>query len=192
MRKMIAGMQVSLDGLIEGPEGYADWVESWSDSFGLLDEVDTCVLGGGMYPGYEQYWGAIAASPTAPLALTGNVATPEEVEYAHFATATPHVVLSSRLDTAVWPNTHFVRRLAELGQLKQQSGKAIYVVGGGMIIRNLIDGGLLDELRLTVHPLLAGPGKPLFSGLASRSWLDLQDVRKLDTGRVSLTYAIRH
>jgi hypothetical protein len=56
MRKLIAGMKISADGKVEGPEGFADWVESWSEDYGLTEQIDACVLGGGMYPGYERYW----------------------------------------------------------------------------------------------------------------------------------------
>jgi hypothetical protein len=52
MRKLIAGMQTSLDGKIEGPEGYADWVDAWPDHYNVMARVDACLLGGGMYPGY--------------------------------------------------------------------------------------------------------------------------------------------
>jgi hypothetical protein len=43
-------MKVSLDGKIEGSEGYADWVETWSEDYGLTSQIDACVLGAGMYP----------------------------------------------------------------------------------------------------------------------------------------------
>ena len=54
MRKLIAGMKLSVDGKIEGPEGYADWVEGWSDDYGLTSQIDACLLGANMYRGYEQ------------------------------------------------------------------------------------------------------------------------------------------
>jgi hypothetical protein len=50
MRKIIGAMKISVDGKTEGPEGYADWVEAWSDDFGLTPQIDACVLGSGMYP----------------------------------------------------------------------------------------------------------------------------------------------
>jgi hypothetical protein len=46
MRKLIAGMQISLDGKVEGPEGYADWVNEWADNYGLIPQIDACLLGG--------------------------------------------------------------------------------------------------------------------------------------------------
>jgi hypothetical protein len=55
MRQLIAAMRLSLDGRSEGPEGYADWVDAWSEDYGITHRVDACLLGGHMYPGYEQY-----------------------------------------------------------------------------------------------------------------------------------------
>ena len=63
MRKLITAMKISLDGKFEGPQGYADWVSAWSDDYGLTPEIDACVLGGRMYPGYEQYWTPIQDHP---------------------------------------------------------------------------------------------------------------------------------
>jgi dihydrofolate reductase len=67
VRKIIAALQTSLDGLIEGPNGELDWVESWEDPFDLLSQVDAFILGRGMYAGYEQYWGAVLADPDGIL-----------------------------------------------------------------------------------------------------------------------------
>jgi hypothetical protein len=52
MRKLIAAFKTSVDGKIEGPEGFADWVEAWSEDYGLSAQIDACLLGGAMYPGY--------------------------------------------------------------------------------------------------------------------------------------------
>jgi hypothetical protein len=59
MRKLIAGMKIPVDGKVAGPEGIADWVEGWSDDYGQIPHIDACLLGGGMYPGYELRWTAI-------------------------------------------------------------------------------------------------------------------------------------
>jgi dihydrofolate reductase len=188
MRKLIAGMQSSLDGKIEGPEGYADWVEAWSDSYDVISQVDACLLGAGMYPGYEQYWTAIQNGPDEVLPQTGSVPTPGEVGYARFAAQTPHYVLSSTVTSAAWPNTRFVRGLDDVAALKREPGKDIYLVGGARTVASLIDAGLVDELRLTVHPLLAGEGKALFATTDRRRALELRKVQQLQGGRVSLIY----
>ena len=74
MRKIIAALQVSVDGFIEGPNGELDWVDTWEDPFDLSHQIDACILGAGMYPGYEQYWRAILANPEGILPFTGRVA----------------------------------------------------------------------------------------------------------------------
>jgi dihydrofolate reductase len=190
MRKLIAGMNVSVDDKIEGPEGYADWVQTWADNFELMPQVDACLLGGGMYPGYERYWSAVKSGPDETLPMTGKVPTPDEVEYARFAAQTPHYVLSSTLTSALWPKTTFVRSLDDVAALKQQPGKGIYLVGGARTTASLIGAGLVDELRLIVHPLIAGEGKPLFATAEGRRGLELRTVEQLEGGRVSLIYGV--
>ena len=191
MRKLIAGMKISVDGKIEGPEGVADWVEAWSDDYGLMPQIDACVLGGGMYPGYEQYWTTIQNEPDKPVWITGSAPTPAEIEWARFAARTPHYVLSSTLTSAFWPKTSFVRGLEEIATLKQQPGKDIYLVGGARTTTSLLDAGLVDELRLIVYPLVAaGEGKALFATTERRQGLEVRKAQQLQGGRVSLIYEI--
>ena len=190
MRKLIAAMKISVDGKMEGPQGFADWVEAWSDDYGLMPQVDACVLGGGMYPGYEQYWTAIQKEPDKAVWITGNPPTPAEIEWGRFAAETPHYVLSSTLTSALWPKTSFVRRVEEIAALKQQPGKDIFLVGGARATASLIDAGLVDELRLIVYPLIAGEGKALFATLNRRRKLEARKVQQLQGGRVSLIYGI--
>ncbi|HRB82373.1 MAG TPA: dihydrofolate reductase family protein [Nitrospira sp.] len=190
MRKLIGGMKVSVDGKITGSDDYADWVQGWSDDYGLTPQVDACVLGAGMYTGYEQYWTAIQNDPDKPLPMTGTLPTPGEIEWARFAAETPHYVLSSTLTSVYWPKTSIVRRIEDIAALKQQSGKNIYLVGGARTTASLIDAGLVDELRLIVYPLIAGSGKALFAEMASRHRLELQKVQQLQDGRVHLIYRI--
>jgi dihydrofolate reductase len=190
MRKLITGMKVSVDGKITGPEGYADWVDGWSDDYGLTSQIDACLLGGGMYPGHEKYWTGIENEPYKPHSLTGQLPTPGEVEWARFAATTPHYVLSSTLTSAVWPRTSFLRGLEDVAALKQQPGKDIYLVGGARTAASLIEAGLVDELRLIVYPLIAGEGRALFETTQARRGLELQKVAQLSGGRLSLIYGI--
>lgn len=190
MRKLIAGMKVSLDGKSEGTEGMADWVEAWSEDYGLGSQIDACLLGGGMYPGYERYWTGIRNEPGKPAWITGLPPTPAEVEWAGFAAKTPHYVLSRSLDSAEWENTRFLRGLEDVADLKRQPGKDIYLMGGARITASLITAGLVDEIRLIVYPLLAGEGTPLFTAVVGRRPLELKGVRQLPKGLVYLVYAI--
>jgi dihydrofolate reductase len=189
MRKLIAGMKISVDGKTEGPET-ADWVKAWSEDYGLMPQIDACVLGGGMYPGYQAYWTSIQNEPGKPVWITGSAPTPAEIEWARFAAHTPHYVLSRTLTSALWPNTSFLRGLEEIAALKQQPGKGIYLVGGARTAASLIDAGLVDELRLIVYPLIAGEGKALFATTERRRGLELRKVQQLSDGCVSLIYQI--
>jgi dihydrofolate reductase len=190
MRKLIAGMKISLDGKMEAAEGMADWVAAWSDDYGVTPQIDACLLGGGMYPGYEQYWSSIRSEPDKPHWITGAPPTPAELEWARFVARTPHYVLSSTLTSANWPNTSFVRGLEEIDALKRQPGKDIYLIGGARTTASLIDAGLVDEIRLIVYPLIVGPGKALFATTERRRQLELRKVQQLPGGLLSLIYGI--
>lgn len=189
-RRIISAMNVSLDGFIEGPHGEFDWIENWEDSYGLTAQVDACVLGAGMYPGYEQFWSSVLAEPGEPLPFTGKRATQGEVDYARFARRTPHYVLSKTLTAAAWDNTQFLRDLDAVAQLKRQAGRDLYAVGGAALVSALLDVGLLDELRLAIHPVVLGRGKPLFTNLLRRHALRLARTRTLPWGTVELTYGV--
>lgn len=145
-----------------------------------------------MYPGYEQYWTAMQKSPDEPLPMTGELPTENEVKWAQLIPNMPHYVLTSTLQSALWPNTRFLRSTDEVAQLKREPGKDIYLVGGAHITSTLINAGLVDEIRLIVHPLLAGGGKRLFDGVEGRRALRLVDARpaKGDLVHLSYTFAL--
>lgn len=189
MRKLIAAFKTSLDGKIEGPQGFADWVEAWSEDYGLTPEIDACLLGGRMYPGYEQYWTAIQTAPDMPLPMTGRLPTPAEVAWSRIAARTPHYVLSTTLTSARWPTTRLLHSIDDVAALRRQPGKSIYVMGGASITSSLMKAGLLDELRLIVHPLLAGEGKSLFAESSHRHALKLKSLQELADGRLAIIYA---
>jgi len=191
MRKLIAAMKASLDGKIERSDGPADWVSAWSDDYGLTPQIDACILGGGMYPLYEKYWTAIQTEPEKPAWITGTPPTAAELDWASLAKRTPHYVLSSTITSAAWLNTKFIQSLDEIVALKNQPGKDIYLVGGARITANLIDAGLVDELRMIVYPLIAGEGKSLFASATRQRGLELKSVQQLSEGRASLIYEIR-
>lgn len=188
MRKFIAALQVSLDGFIEGAAGQLDWVDSWGDCFDLGPRIDACLLGGNMYPAYEQYWSTILRDPTAILPHTCNPATEGELAYARFSQTTPHYVLSTGMGKPAWEHTTVLRHMDDVHRLKQAPGKDIHVVGGATLVASLMKADLLDEMQLVVHPVLLGAGKPLFSGLSAQKRLKAGTCAQLSGGRVKLTY----
>ncbi|RMI31192.1 dihydrofolate reductase family protein [Nocardia stercoris] len=191
MRKVIAAFKISADGKYGGPDGYADWVESWPEDFGswLTTQIDACVLGAEFYPLYEQYWSQVEAAPDEIHPFSGRMPTAEDVEWSGFAAKTPHYVVSKTLKSVTWPNTRILPDLDAVAAMKREPGKDIYLIGGPSIAGAAIDAGLVDELRLIVYPLIVGDGKPLFSS-AARHAMQLHTIEQLPEGRLSMVYGI--
>jgi dihydrofolate reductase len=101
------------------------------------------------------------------------------------------VVVSTTLERADWQNSTLIRgNLAEeLTKLKNQPGKEIGTVGSATLVRSLIREGLLDELRLLLHPIVVGEGARLFEEGIGQVPLKLVASRTFSTGVLSLTYA---
>jgi dihydrofolate reductase len=189
---LISAMQVTLDGYGRGPEGESDWVDSWADGLELLPPVDAFVLGGGMFGEYEQFWTTVLDDPAAAADMLGRDPYPREVAYARFAAETPHLVLSTTMTDTRWPSARIVRDIGEIRAVKEQPGKAVYVVGGPGLVASLVNAGLLDELRLIVHPVLNGRGSALFTGMgvAQSQALDLVSAEPAARSRLHLTYRV--
>lgn len=189
-RAFIAAVQISLDGYMQGADGEVDWVDSWNDALDLVPDADAAVIGGGTYPGYEQLWGTIAAGPEGGTAMLGRAATEGEVEYARWTQKTPHYVLSTTLDAVGWETGRLVRDIGALRSLKEQPGGAVYVIGGPALISSLLNAGLIDEIRLIVHPIALGGGQGPFAGRTDRQTFELVESRSGRSGRVVLGYRI--
>lgn len=189
-RKMIAGLQVSLDGFTQGSDREGpEWVDSWADALELIPDVDTFVQGAGMYPGYAVYWSAIEADPGAVAPFSTRRPYERDIAYAQRAAKTPHYVLSTTLHGVEWPSTaRIVRHVDALHALKSQPGRNIYVVGGATFVTSLLNAGLLDELVLLVHPLLLGGGKALFEGVKDFRKLKMTRCEPTSDGRALLVY----
>lgn len=181
MRKLISFMVVTLDGYSEGPEGEFDWpnVDDEFNEFAIsqLNDIDTLVFGRVTYEGMASYW------PT-PAALEGDPAVADRMN------TIPKVVLSSTLDTADWQNTRLVTEDAAeaITELKQRSGKDLAIFGSATLTASLIEQGLVDELRVMVHPILLGGGKSLFAGLHRRVPVELERTIVFSSGNVLLHY----
>jgi dihydrofolate reductase len=185
MRKIIASLQVSVDGFIEGPNGELDWAmaedeETWAEVNEMLNSVDTFILGRVMYPDYEQYWMALLANPTGRK---------NENAYARRADKIPHIVLSKTLDKVAWKATRIVRDIEEIRIMKEQQGKNIVAWGGATFVTSLMNMGLIDEVRLMVNPIILGGGKALFKDVKERHSLKLIRAKPLKSGKVSLIYS---
>jgi dihydrofolate reductase len=178
MRKIVAGLFISLDGVYESPD---KWHFSYfNDEIGQevgaqMAATDTMLLGRQTYQEFASYWPHQA----------------NDVPPADFMNNTPKVVVSSTLKTVEWQNSTLISGnvVEELRKLKSQPGKNIGITGSGTLVRSLLRDGLLDELHLLVHPIVVGSGKRLFDGEPGKVPLKLTESKTFSSGVLALTYA---
>jgi len=187
-RRIIASVNVTLDGFMSGPAGdldNLDWVlpnlaEATADVGDLLDTVDTFLLGRITYQGFIQYW------PTA----TG--------EFADKMNKTPKIVCSegggglAKAEWGEWGNARLVDREAEaeMARLKGQPGRDMVTFGSATLVQRFTNAGLIDQYRLVVHPVIQGSGKRLFDSIDAQCQLTLVSAKPYAGGAVLLTYDV--
>jgi len=166
----------SLDGFIAGPKGELDWLApnagaSVEDTFSpFLSEVGAMLMGRRTFDvvsSFEGDW------PYGEL---------------------PVLVASSRPLGAAPSSVTLVKgEIATLvDQAKTIAGEKDVYLDGGALIRSAMDAGLVDEITLTLIPMLLGEGVPLFAGLLQRQPLELLGSRELGAGFVELYYRPKH
>jgi dihydrofolate reductase len=177
MRKIVAGLFITLDGVVEAPERwqrrYLD--DEISDALSAsAEQSDAILLGRRTYEEFAAFWPSQG----------------RELPMAEYMNDTPKHVVSTTLTRLDWANSSLVtgNLVEEVGRLKQQHGKNIQVIGSPTLVRSLLRDGLLDELELLVHPLVVGGGTPLFASGSYGTALTLVGSSAFATGVVSLTY----
>jgi dihydrofolate reductase len=177
VRKVVAVELVSLDGVIEAPE---EWAFSYSNEEMEAANAKGMAASDAMLLGRITYEGLAAFWPHQP----GG--TPM-VDYIN---SVRKLVVSKTLEEAGWNNSTLIREdaLENIAELKRQQGKDITIIGSAALVRSLLEAGLLDELRLMVHPLVLGGGKRLFEDGEEQEILELVSSEAFGTGVVSLVY----
>jgi dihydrofolate reductase len=181
VRKVVAVELVSVDGVVESPER---WAFSYSND--EMEEANASGMGASdaLLMGRVTYEGMAAFWPHQP----GG--TPM-VDYIN---SVPKYVVSTALEEPLeWNNSTLIKgnEFAEkIAELKRQPGKDITILGSSALVRSLFKEGLLDELRLMVHPIILGSGKRLFEDGDDWKPLELIDSRTFDTGVLYLTYRL--
>jgi dihydrofolate reductase len=173
MRRVRYVVAMSLDGYIAGPIGEADWIimDPDIDFRALFDQFDTFLLG---RRAFESIGGARGAG------LRG-VRT---------------IVFSRTLRQEDYPNLTIVSENPErvLADLQSRPGKDIWLFGGGLLFRSLLEARLVDAVEVSVIPVLLGDGIPLLPPKPSseRYKLRLASSRTFKTGIVSLEYSVEY
>ncbi|HET9289955.1 MAG TPA: dihydrofolate reductase family protein [Actinomycetes bacterium] len=181
MRKLYSFMVVSLDGFYEGPNGEFDWpvVDQEFNEFSIeqLHDTDALLFGRVTYEGMAAYWPTPAAREDDPVV-------------AELMNSLPKMVVSTTLTAADWGDTRLVvgNVAEEIAKLKQEPGKSLAIMGSPNLTVSLLGMGLVDELRVMVHPILLGGGRSLFRTLGDRLPLQLLQTRTFSSGNVLLTY----
>ncbi len=140
MRRVVYAVAASLDGFVAGPNGGYDWIttDPKIDFTALFARFDTLMMGRRTY---EQ-----------ARAMGGGPATPGMTT----------VVASRTLRPADCPGATVIGEgLAErVRELRAGDGKDVWLFGGGVLFRSLLDAGLVDEVRVAVMPVLQGGASP--------------------------------
>jgi dihydrofolate reductase len=178
MRKIAAGLFISLDGVVEAPDKWTG--PYYNDEVGaavgaLMAANDAILLGRTTYEGFAAAFGG----------QSGGVAD--------HMNGTAKYVVSTTLASADWQNSTLINGTEEeiasqIRELKQQPGGGIGMSGSATLVRWLLRHGLLDQLDLLLFPVVIGRGQRLFSENDGQQPLTLTVSESFSTGVVRLSY----
>lgn len=179
MRKLIAVMNITVDGFCDHTYGIAD-DETHQHYTDLLNSADTVIYGRITYQLMEGHWPALIKNPT------GNKTDDD------FAVAIDNiskVVFSRTLKDVDWKTARLAKRSIkdEIVELKQQPGRDI-LVGSPSLIVAAMNLYLVDEYQLSVMPIIAGKGLPLMKNIQEKINLKLAKAKTFGCGVITLYY----
>ena len=181
MRRIINSTYVTLDGIISNPQ---DWPaledpagEGAAIQQALIDQCDALLLGKDTFLSFAGVWQGRSGDP-----------------YTDRINALPKHVVSASLAEASWENSSIIRDNVPgaVAALKAEPGLDILTYGFGQLARTLMDHGLLDEIRLWIHPFFIGqgPGYVFLHDQAPAARLRLTYSRALENGTVIHSYSV--
>lgn len=190
MRKLVVIEFLSMDGVMQAPGDPAEDAEGgfrhggwqrpyFDDALGAeaaqgMAATDTYLFGRRTYEIMASYW------PTAPA----------DDPFSGHLNSTRKYVASTTLRRLDWQNSTLIRGdvPTEVARIKAQPGGNIAVLGSGGLVQTLLEHDLVDELSLTVSPIVIGSGKRLFRGSDTPLRFELVDSKPTTTGSLMLTY----
>ena len=179
MRKVVAAEFLALDGVMESPDKwhFPYFNEEMGQAIGeCFAAADAMLMGRVNYEEWAAFW-------------PGQ--NPQENPMAAQMNAMQKYVVSMTLEEPLaWQNSTLIGENAaeEIARLKQEEGGDIVISGSGALVRSLLQYGLLDELKLMIHPVVVGGGKRLFETFGEQKALELVESKTFETGVLYLTY----
>lgn len=183
MRKITAGFFHSVDGVVESPNLWQ--FDAFDDELGTLlgetmSKIDTVLLGRVGFEEWAGYW------PNAEA----------DQDFAQFINNMPKYVASrtrSQADLSIWQNSTLIEGdvIEFARELKAREGGEIAVMGGISLARQLFFAGLLEELTLITHPVVAGKGKRMFEATDPVTRLELKRSSTTSKGNVVSVYGLK-
>jgi dihydrofolate reductase len=182
MRKIIASLFISLDGVVEAPDQWH--FPYFNDEMGAavtsaVGAADTLLLGRVTYDDFAQAWPAREA------------AGEEDADLARSLGDNRKIVVSNQKLEFTWRNSEQLNGdlVEAVTALKNEPGGPIAMSGSVSVVRQLLVAGLLDELHLLVHPIVVRTGMRLFDEGEARIPLTLLSSETFKTGVLNLVYA---
>jgi dihydrofolate reductase len=177
MGKIVSNFFISLDGVVEAPD---QWHMSYfNDEMGAavgrgMETNRGFLMGRTLYDEWAAFW---------------PQQSPDD-EFAKFFNSIPKYVVSNSLEKAEWNNTTIISGdvAPRLRELREATDGDLVLSGSATLVRWLLAEGLLDELRLLVHPVVVGKGARLFEDGAGHT-LKLVSHEAFSTGVLNLAYA---
>ena len=174
MRKVAFRVANSLDNYIARKDGSFDWILGGEEANSVMTElwrnIDTVVIG---RKTYEPVLKSGKPFPTSP--------------------GVKNYVLSRTLKEGSDKNVEIIREdvVEFIRRLRTEEGKDIFVMGGGLLARPLFEAKLIDEIGVSIHPVLLGSGIPLFHEMSRQIDLELIECKSFKNGCVSVNYRVK-
>jgi dihydrofolate reductase len=178
MRKIIAAINMTLDGFCDHTAIPAD-EELHQHYAELLDNAGVLLYGRITYQ-LMQFWQTLIKNPSGEKSMD---------DFAMAINKVPKIVFSHTLKNTDWDSAKLSNQPIEqeVLELKQQSGKDIFV-GSRSLIVALMQLALIDEYQLCIHPVIVGNGLPLFKDINDRTILKLIKTKTFSSGAITLYY----
>jgi dihydrofolate reductase len=178
MRKVIAAINMTLDGICDHTAGIPD--EDLHHHYERLLHTSGVILYGRITYQLMQFWQTLLKKPSGQQSMDDFALAIDKI---------PKIVFSHTLKSTGWHSAQLAtNELAkEVIELKQQPGKDI-LVGSRSLIIQLLNLNMLDEFQVCIHPLIEGKGLPLFDKCKDRKFFNLVNTKKFNSGAIALYY----